>query len=162
MSTQLERVMNEVGTQTEVIFRLTAEGKFEYTRYGRNVLVYSGTLPEGEEVIFVSVRKQGDTDTETQRAVFTNANSRAVATFVDAVLHGGLASPEETDRARPVMTLARANRKRTDGPPAKGFVLYGNVEDGDTRRWFERWFPSQQSAEDHAGRKGWLVEVKVR
>lgn len=56
------------------------------------------------------------------------------------------------------MTIKRA-AGRVAGEPGRGYVLFGYPTPGDCRKWFERWFATEEAACKYADKRGWPIEA---
>lgn len=55
------------------------------------------------------------------------------------------------------MKIQRAMKRKMFGyEPGKGFIVFGYPP--DSRRWFERWFPSIKAAKKYCNKRNWQIE----
>ena len=57
------------------------------------------------------------------------------------------------------MTIQAAASRKTNGG---GYILYGNIKAQTSNwKWFERWYPTKETAKLYANKKGWdYIEVE--
>lgn len=57
------------------------------------------------------------------------------------------------------MYLKKAAKNGRKIEEAKGYVLFGSVDDGSWNgKWFERWYATEEKARAVVAQKGWTLE----